>query len=138
MDAKIYCEYRYEGGETWWLIAEFQIGSAASFNRAMAGAGLAGRGLPSDLSESVQIGYAPYAELATRYPCDGPHDQTWFAPAELPLLLVTEHWLSERDRAAVPLQFHADYAELDTVRAWQALAQVASGNPVRFVVWFSG
>ncbi|MBB5234850.1 hypothetical protein [Deinococcus budaensis] len=137
--AYIYCEYRYEGGDSWWPVATFEIGSARRFRDAVTKVELGSRGLPEDLSESVLDVYERLKESFRLYPEEGPFDETWLGTDELSQLLPAANWLSDDELDRFPASAHDGYGESDTLQAWQAFAQAheANGHPVRFVVWFT-
>jgi len=120
--AYIHCKYRPEGGETWWPVATFEIGSARWLRQVLEATGLAFRDLPSDPSETVSIHYEQIKAVLERFPDEGPFEETWLITDELQLLVD-----------------HNDDYERGTVQAWQAFAGSHTANrcAVRSVIWFT-
>ena len=81
--AYIHCEYHPEGGETWWPVATFEIGSARWLRQVLEATGLAFRGLPLDPSETVCINYEQTKAGLERFPREGPFEETWLSADEL-------------------------------------------------------
>ncbi len=125
--AEIHAEYSLNGGQTWWPVASFEVGSGRRLSLALRGAGLADRGLPPNTFESLQD---RYAEQYAAFPQEI-FGATWLSSTELVNLMDARLWLSAEDLERVPPHAHEDYAETDTVAAGQHLPRCTrqTGTP---------